>query len=85
MKLRTTFESYRPAKLAWACIDDDTYDGAPDADALAHIIGYGDTKAAAIRDWHDQFNDWSDWVDYEYDKAAKEQGRRSDAKAGFDD
>lgn len=43
----------------WNCIDDDTYDGAPDAGFLAHIQGWGDTPEAALHDWQDQYDDWS--------------------------
>lgn len=38
----------------WAAVDDDTYDGAPDA---AHqIVGQGATEAAAILDFKEQAN-----------------------------
>jgi hypothetical protein len=38
----------------WFCVDDDTYDGAPDAGSL---VGRGKTAAEAIHDYREQHHE----------------------------
>jgi len=57
MKIRTTHD---PRALLpsweWIAVDDDTYDGAPDAGPRARAIGYGATEAEAIADLKEQLD-----------------------------
>ena len=57
MKIKT---EYDPRALMpsweWLAVDDDTYDGAPDAGPKARAIGYGATEAEAIADLLEQLN-----------------------------
>jgi hypothetical protein len=38
----------------WSAVDDDAYDGAPDASPRCQIVGYGATEAEAIADLKEQ-------------------------------
>jgi hypothetical protein len=70
MKLRTECEWYRPSGYEWSCLDDDTYDGAPDSGYVARIVGYGRTARRAILDWRALWADahgadsWEEYVSY---------------------
>ena len=78
MKLST-----RGWAVGWFCLDDDTYDAAPDAGEVAHLIGYGATEAEAIGDWKELWAqahgaaDWEEWID-----GQESRGRIS--QCGFD-
>ena len=53
MKLKTEFV-FPPIPVRncdWSCIDEDTYDGAPDS-STRNDIGWGATEAEAIADFH---------------------------------
>lgn len=39
----------------WCCYDDNTYDGAPDADP--QVVGWGKTEAEAIADFWEQWKE----------------------------
>jgi hypothetical protein len=54
----------------WSCIDDRTYDGAPDA---SNMIGWGKTKDEALEDLERLF---SERADYYEDQAMEEAERR---------
>lgn len=41
----------------WYAVDDDTYDGAPDAGFKARIVGQGKTEEAAIQNLLEQHAD----------------------------
>lgn len=69
MKLRTDYwQKPIPSRsFDWTCVDDDTYDGAPDAGARAHITGYGATETEAIADWRQvwaEAHGAADWLEY---------------------
>lgn len=52
MKITTSYD-YPPIpdrSMDWSAIDSDTYDGAPDAGPITHMIGHGPTEEAAIQD-----------------------------------
>ena len=42
----------------WACIDESTYDGAPDSGHASRIIGHGPTEADAVQDWVEQAEEY---------------------------
>ena len=44
----------------WTCVDDDTYDGAPDSGLHAHLIGLGRTEQEAIANWHAEYADYQE-------------------------
>ena len=44
----------------WTCVDDDTYDGAPDSGLRAHLIGLGRTEQEAIANWHAAYADYQE-------------------------
>ena len=53
MKLRASYNGGY-----WTCVDDDTYDGAPDSglrSLRAHLIGLGRTEQEAIANWHAEY------------------------------
>jgi hypothetical protein len=52
MKISTHYEPNSP--WPWTAIDENTYDGSPDAGPSARIVGIGATKAAAIADLIEQ-------------------------------
>lgn len=57
MKIRTTF-NYPPIpdrRFDWSAIDDDRYDGAPDAGP--QCVGYGRTEAESIEDLKSQIEE----------------------------
>lgn len=37
------------------CVDDDTYDGAPDTEGEASIVGIGRSRYDAFMDWAEQY------------------------------
>lgn len=39
----------------YLCVDDDTYDGAPDTEGESSLIGSGDSKYKAFMDWAEQY------------------------------
>lgn len=53
MKLRTEFVYLAPDSERYYCINDDEYDGAPDAGP--QMIGYGPTAEAAKADFMDKW------------------------------
>jgi hypothetical protein len=57
MKIRTDFwmKPIPARQFDWSAIDDDTYDGAPDAGPQA--VGYGATEAEAVADLMAQLED----------------------------
>ena len=56
----------------WSCIDDRTYDGAPDA---SNMIGWGATKEEALADLVRLFNERAD---YQEEQAMAEAERLND-------
>lgn len=63
--------SYEPnaAPDCWSCIDDRTYDGAPDA---SNMIGWGKTQEEALADLERLFEERAD---YQQDQAMSEAER----------
>ncbi len=59
MKLVSSFNGYR-----WTTIDQDTYDGAPDAGRFARMIGIGQTKEESIQDFKNQLFDYTEGAGY---------------------
>lgn len=57
--LRSEYTSFAPEGERWTCIDENTYDGAPDSRAPATFIGRGASEKEARMDLLAQF--------YEYD------------------
>ncbi|HXR88820.1 MAG TPA: hypothetical protein VN750_00910 [Steroidobacteraceae bacterium] len=53
MKLRVEFIYLAPDAERYMCIDDSTYDGAPDAGP--QLVGRGPTEDDAKADWFDQW------------------------------
>ncbi len=41
----------------WQCLDNDTFDGAPDAATINRLVGIGRTKSEAATDWFDSYMD----------------------------
>jgi hypothetical protein len=41
----------------WQCLDNDTFDGAPDAARINRLVGIGRTKSEAATDWFDSYMD----------------------------
>lgn len=59
MNIRTHYV-YPPIPVRdfdWSAIDEDTYDGAPDAGQRAQMIGFGKTEAEAIADLKQQIEE----------------------------
>lgn len=56
MKLITTYNAppIRCRDYDWICVDEDSYDGAPDAGL--QIVGAGRTEEEAIKDFYEQLN-----------------------------
>jgi hypothetical protein len=52
MKIRTeyVFPPIPDRRFDWSAVDDDSYDGAPDASPRCRAIGHGHTEAEAIAD-----------------------------------
>lgn len=49
--------------LSYVCIDLDRYDGAPDANALDAMQGFGKTAQEAEADYKDRKKEYLDWHD----------------------
>ena len=45
----------KPVPGYYYCVDDDTYDGAPDTEGESSLIGSGDSKYNAFMDWAEQY------------------------------
>jgi hypothetical protein len=71
MEIRTS--SAAPTDMAWSAIDNDSYDGAPDAGHVAHFIGYGPTEVEAITDLQMLFQEEQEFQDDLYDKHRNEE------------
>ena len=57
MKIRTSY-IYPPIpdrRFDWSAVDDETYDGAPDA-GRCRVIGYGKTEEEAVEDLMEQMD-----------------------------
>lgn len=92
MKLRTTYEPYRPSLFAWLTVDDDTYDGTGDSGIIASIVGHGTTEAESVADWRAQWAEehgascWDEYVgamQADDDDWEELQQRKRDAQEGF--
>ena len=55
MNLRTSYNGGY-----WTCVDDDTYDGAPDSGLRAHLIGLGRTEQEATASWYAEYADYQE-------------------------
>jgi hypothetical protein len=75
VKLSTEFRSLAPDAERWACINDDEYDGAPDAGA--QMVGYGPTEQPAKDDFMDQ------WMEREAERDPPATPRRLSADELF--
>lgn len=53
--LRFEYTSFAPEHSRWTCIDANTYDGAPDAEAPCTFIGRGASEKEARMDLLEQF------------------------------
>lgn len=51
MKIKITAGSFG----SFVCVDDDCYDGAPDAEGESSISGHGNTEYEAFMDWAEMF------------------------------
>lgn len=51
MKLRVT----EVVTGEFTCVDDDTYDGAPDSEGVSAIVGLGKTEEEALENWTEQY------------------------------
>jgi hypothetical protein len=72
MKLRVTPNDFGPA---FSCIDDNEYDGAPDAGP--QLVGEGNTEEAAKQDFMDQ------WMERESDRDCKRAVQNMKVIDGF--
>lgn len=75
MNLRTIYDPppIPERQFDWQCYDEDSYDGAEDAGALAHCLGFGLTEQAAIDNWYSQ------WCELRNDAVVDEWERRETA------
>ena len=57
-----SYTSYAPVEERWTCIDQNTFDGAPDAVAPATFIGRGGSEKRAKKDLLEQFAEFDEHV-----------------------
>jgi len=62
-----------PADCAFYAIDEDTYDGAPDAGPIARAIGFGATPEDAIADLRRLLDEYLDAMDPRLDEDREPQ------------
>lgn len=60
--LHSTYTSFAPESERWTCVDLNTYDGAPDAEAPCNFIGRGSSEKSARMDLLDQFSEYDGYV-----------------------
>lgn len=69
MKLSIDFRYLAPDSERYVCINEDEYDGAPDAGP--QMVGYGPTEEAAKADFMDQ------WLEREADRDIKQAAKHA--------
>jgi len=57
-----SYTSYAPIEERWECIDKNTYDGAPDAEAPCTFIGRGPSEKRARMDLLEQFAEFDGYA-----------------------
>src|SRR5688572_7442795 len=70
--LRFEYTSFAPEHSRWSCIDLNTYDGAPDAQAPCTFIGRGASEKQAKTDLLEQFAEYDVLPEQPLDAAARE-------------
>ena len=59
-RYRIGYHPAAPLSERYSAIDDDTYDGAPDAGAMAHAMGWGATADEAVDDLRRLLQEYED-------------------------
>lgn len=82
--LQYEYTSFAPIAERWACVDQNTYDGAPDSQAPATFIGRGASEKEARMDLLEQFAAY-DYPELPATAAERELDEAIDDGITFDD
>jgi len=63
--------TYHPENQEWSCIDDRTYDGAPDG---SNMMGWGKTKEEALEDLERLFDERADYYESMHEAECERRG-----------